>query len=101
MIEIMKKFIYRIQKGDTLVNICERFNTTKENITRNNNEIPLYIGEFVEIIVNNYKTHIVKPTETLESISNKYNLTIDEIMGFNNLTTQKLFIGQFLKIKTQ
>ena len=42
------------------------------------------------------KIHIVKPGETLSSISNKYNVSIDIISKKNNIS--KIFIGQQLKI---
>ena len=70
MIELAKTFVYRVQDNDTINSICNEFNTTQEKILRNNPNIPIYVGECLEITINNYKTHIVKPMETLEHISN-------------------------------
>ena len=98
-IEPLKKFVYRIEQKDTFTTICERFKTSKENILRNNPEIDLYAGELVEITVNDFLTHIVKPTETLSEIANIYGLMEDTIKQQNHLCSEKLFIGQILKIK--
>src|SRR5690606_36934570 len=43
--------------------------------------------------------HIVKPGDTLWSISRQYNTTVDEIMRLNNLTSTLLSIGEQLIIK--
>lgn len=98
-IKLSDRFMYRIKPGDDYVSLCERFNTSKENIKRNNINIPLYAGEWVEINVNDYLTHIVKPTEKLIDIAEKHCTTIAKIMTDNNLETERLFIGQQLKIK--
>ena len=98
MLELEKQFVYRIQAGDTINLLCEMFNTSKDQILRNNNGIPLYEGELVEIYVNNFKIHIVKPTETLFYIAEKYNVDIHDLKQNNKLQSEKLYIGQMLKI---
>ena len=92
-------FFYRIQSKVTENVVCANLNTSKQNILRNNNNLQFYEGEWVKITTNDYITHIVKPIETLVKIANKYNLTVDKIMSDNQLKTDKLFIGQTLKIK--
>ena len=96
--EIEKQFVYRVQDNDTLASICLKFNTSIENIIRNNKEIPLFAGELIEIKVNDYINHIVKPTESLPKIAQKYSITTDDIINRNNLLTDKVYIGQILKI---
>jgi len=96
--EIEKQFIYRVQDNDTLASICLKFNTSLENITRNNKDIPLFAGEFIEIKINDYVQHVVKPTETLVKIAQNYNTTENEIINKNCLETDKVYIGQKLKI---
>ena len=97
--DLSKEFYYRVLDGDNLNKIRQRFNTEQENIIRNNSEIPLYAGEWIKIKVNDFITHFVKPTETLKVVSEKYSITPEELASFNNLQTEKLFIGQKLKIK--
>ena len=98
MLSLEKSFIYRVQQGDTLKSIYKTFNTSPENVTRNNNDIPIYAGEVICIKTNNYITHVVKPTETIEDIANLYKTEKSEIIKQNNLQTSKLFIGQIIKI---
>ena len=97
--EMSKSFYYRFLDGDNLRGICQKFNTSKQNILRNNASIPLYAGEWVEITVNDYIEHFVKPTETLNVIAQNYCTTKEKLIADNNLQTEKLFIGQKLKIK--
>ena len=93
-----KKFKYRVQKCDDLKSICNKLNTSKENILRNNYNIPLYAGEWVEVITNDYFSHVVKPAQTLEEIAKLYQTDVDSLIKQNNLATNKLYIGQTLKI---
>ena len=43
-------------------------------------------------------TYIVKKGDTLYSISNRYNISVDELKKINNLTSNTLSIGQMLKL---
>lgn len=97
--EICKIFYYRVLDGDNLPEICQKFNTSKENILRNNTEIPLYAGEWIKIKVNDFVEHFVKPTETLNIIAQNFCTTKEKLIADNNLQMEKLFIGQKLKIK--
>ena len=93
-----KRFKYRVEQNDEINTLCKRFNTSKENIIRNNKEIPLYAGEWIEVIRNDYITHIVKPTETLEDLATTYNVSAESIKAKNGLDNEKLYIGQLIKI---
>ena len=93
-----KQFYYRVQEDEAISNICKRFNTCKENIIRNNPNLELYVGEWIIIKSNEFKTHYVKPMETLLDIAKKFNVSKEKILNDNNLQTEKLFIGQMLKI---
>lgn len=93
-----KKFKYRVQPGEDLKSICNKLNTSKENVLRNNYNIPLYAGEWVEVTTNDYFIHVVKPAQTLEEIANMYEIDIDSLIKLNKLETNKLYIGQTLKI---
>ena len=48
-----------------------------------------------------YTNYVVQSGDTLWIISNKYNVSIDSIKQFNNLTSDMLYVGQNLKIPTQ
>ena len=50
-INLNDEFYYRISNETDLNIICQKFNTCKENILRNNNSIDLYEGEIIKIKV--------------------------------------------------
>lgn len=50
------------------------------------------------VTVENYNTHIVKPLDTLEKVSQMYNISVNELIEINALKSVKLFIGQILKV---
>ena len=93
-----RQFYYKIMPNDTLKELCEKFNSSQESVLRNNNNLNLYAGEWVKINVNDFLTHIVKPMESLTDVSTKFGIDKNKLMADNLLTTEKLFIGQSLKI---
>jgi len=93
-IEMCDEFFYRIKDK----NLYQSFNTCKDNVLRNNQNINFYSGEWVKIKINDYITHRVKPAETISEIAKNYSISEDEIIEFNKLKSKKLFIGQMLKI---
>ena len=95
-VEMCDNFFYRIT--DEKEDVFSSLNTCKENVLRNNKNLSFYCGEWIKVKVNNYKTHIVKPAQTLQDISEIYGMEIDKIKSDNNLNTNSLFIGQILKI---
>ncbi len=90
------EFFYRIREDDEKV--FEKFNTSNENVLRNNQALKFYAGEVVKIKLNDYIVHRVKPVQTLSDIAKIYGVETDDIKCENNLTTEKLFIGQEIKI---
>jgi len=53
----------------------------------------------IEENINEEDVHIVQPGETLFSISRMYNISVDDLMRINNLTSTVLQVGQRLKTK--
>lgn len=46
-----------------------------------------------------YIMHTVQPGETLWSIAHKYNVTVDELVKFNNLPyPDQIFVGQVIDV---
>lgn len=100
------EFLYEVKKGDTYYSISEKFDVgVVEILNWNNREInePLYVGQQLVILLKEKpasgKIHIVKKGETIYGISNVYNVKIDDIIRWNNLTNSNLKIGQQLRIE--
>lgn len=93
---------YTVKAGDSLYQIALKYNTTVDNLKALNNKTNnnLTIGEILIIpSSNNIGTyHTVKNGDTLYSIANTYNTTVDNIKKLNNLTNNNLTIGTKLKI---
>ena len=96
----MKKYI--VQKGDTLYGIAKQFGTTVSEIKRLNNLISntLSVGQVLKINedTSNPTTYTVQKGARLYSISNKFGLSVLNLMSYNNLTSTTLQIGQVLKL---
>jgi len=98
---------HKVTKGDTLWSISKQYNTPLELILVFNNikdKNTLSIDQIIKIPQGNlpaadYTMHIVKKGETLWSISQKYNLSVDLILATNNIANSELIsIGQEMKI---
>ncbi len=101
---IMNVINYTVKKGDNLYNIAKKYNTSVSNILGLNNlsNSNLSIGQILkipsssEIIDKNI--YVVKKGDSLYSIANKYNTTVNILKNKNKLTSNNLQIGQKLII---
>ena len=97
---------YKVQSGDSLFSIANKFNTSIDIIIDVNNleSNNLSIGQILKIptsttsINTNYNNYTVLKGDSLFSIANKFNTTINAIKNLNNLSSNNLSIGQILKI---
>lgn len=94
--------VYIVQKGDTLYSIAAANNTTVDELKKANNLTSniLSTGQLLKIpsALLPESTYTVKKGDSLYSIANKYNTTVDELKRINNLTSNTLSIGQVLKL---
>ena len=94
---------YTVKKGDTLYSIGRQFNISVDELKRINNLISntLIIGQVIklkEVGQLNNPIYIVKKGDTLYSIAKNNNISINELIKINNLTSNTLSIGQELFI---
>lgn len=97
---------YTVEKGDSLWSIASKNNTTVDNLKKLNNltSNTLSIGQLLKLSSNNEdntvdnNTYIVQKGDSLWSIANKYNTTVDNLKRLNNLSSNTLSISQVLKI---
>ena len=93
------EFIWvQVNSDDTIHSLLQKYNVGISSLIRNNPSIDLYEGEVVKIIRKTNLRHIVKPMETLLDISQKHNVSVDDLIKWNNLTSKRLFVGQALII---
>lgn len=107
-----KKFIiHKVDAKETLFGISRRYKVTIDQITEVNPGVAdgLKIGQeltipFVETAKTETKKqvkHFVDIGETLYSISKKYDVSVDEIKQWNNLSGNDLDVGQQLSIYSE
>lgn len=107
---------YIVQKGDTLYAIASKFKTTVDVLKQLNNLVTntLYIGQVLQVptMINNepqpsepsdqpstdYYIYTIKKGDSLWLIAQKNNVSVDELIKLNNLTSTLLKIGDELKI---
>ena len=93
---------YTVKSGDSLWSISRKFNITVDELKSVNNLSSnlLSVGQNL-IIPSKEKSgneYIVKKGDTLYSIAQKYNTSVDNLKSINNIITDSLSIGQVLKL---
>ena len=97
---------YTVQKGDTLYSISQKFNISVNKLKEINNlnTNTILPGQIIIITENETPpqptTYKVQKGDTLYSISQKFNTTIDAIKRLNNITSNNIYINQELYIPT-
>ena len=103
--------IHKVGEKETLYGISKRYGTTVDDILKYNPtaDAGLEIGKILKVPYTPKTTvkassggglvHVVTDKETLFSISKAYNVSVDELKQWNNLTSNSLSLGQELTIK--
>ena len=98
---------HKVTKGETLWSISKQYNTPLEPILAFNHikdKDTLSIGQIIKILKGNLPAadstmYIVKKGDTLWTIAQQYNLTVNSILANNNIFNSELIsIGQEMKI---
>ena len=96
---------YEVKERDTLWGIASKYDTSVQSLVDLNGLDSMIIqpGQKIEIseVDKQEKTtdsHKVVKGDTLSGISSKYNVTIDELIEWNNLPSTLIVIGQELKL---
>ena len=84
--------VVRIGVDDTKGKICSTYRVSLQDLKYNQ----WRAGAYLSITKTHTKIHIVRPLETLQSIAQKYNLTIEDLIAKNGLKNNCVFIGQQL-----
>lgn len=96
---------YTVQKGDSLWSIAKRFNVGINEIKNANNLTSSLISVGQQLIIpgaapsdQTNVTYIVQKGDSLWSIANANNTTVDEIANLNDLGSNMIYVGQILQI---
>lgn len=103
-----KGFIpYKVQPGDTLYKISQIYQVSVDQIKSLNNltSDSIFIGQELILKVNNVTaptttsdTYKVQAGDTLWRISQKVNLSVEQLKAINNLQSDNIYVGQELRI---
>ncbi len=101
-----------VKSGETLGKIARRYGTTVREIQRLNNlrTTNLRIGQRLTVRGSatssrsvqspmGTDTHVVRKGETLGAIASRYRITVSQIKTWNNLSGDKITVGQKLRVK--
>ncbi len=100
---------YVVKSGDSLYSIGKKYGYTPQQLIDYNNldSTVLSVGQVLKIPTvssdleqTNYIEYTVKSGDNLYSIGRKYGVSPQELINYNNLTSNLLSIGQTLKIPT-
>lgn len=100
--------IHQIDPGETLFSLSRRYNSEIEEIKATNSLTgnTLEVGQVLKIPYKNPQsssenTHVVTSGETLFSISQLYEVEVENLKKWNNLKTNEISIGQSLVISDE
>lgn len=97
---------YTVQSGDSLWSISKKLNVSVEDLKAANDLSSnlLKIGQILKVPkeeiteTGDYVVYTVKPGDSLYNIARQYNVTVDELIDYNNLSTTALSINQQILI---
>ena len=97
--------VYIVQKGDTLWSIANKTGISVDELKRINNltSNTISIGQELKLSSSNTNNtddniYIVQKGDSLWAIANKYGITVNDLINYNNLNSLTLIIGQELRI---
>lgn len=96
--------VYTVRRGDNLYAIARRFNTTVSELKRLNNlsSDNLSIGQTLRIPgkeqSDEYELYTIQEGDSLYTVANKFNISINDLIDFNALPTTILTVGETIKI---
>lgn len=105
------RVVYKVRRGDNLTAIAKKYGVTVADLRKWNNISGSRInaGQNLTIYTNGSGssntgsrqiTHIVRRGDNLTTIARRYGVSVNNIKEWNNLRSNKILVGQRLKIHT-
>ena len=95
---------YIVKEGDSLYSIARKFNTTVSELSKINNLVNtnLSIGQRIKFPMESeqseYDVYQVMDGDSLYSIANKYNISVNDLIDYNALPSTIISTGEIIKI---
>jgi LysM repeat protein len=106
------KTTYKVKKGDTLSVIAKKYQTTVSSLKKLNNlkgDI-IYVGQALKVAgatpskdkntaPAKVTTHTVRKGDTLSAIAKKYKTSVSKLKKANKLISDRIYVGEVLKVQ--
>ena len=102
-----KYILHRVEKSEGLFSISRRYNVNIDDLMKANPQAEdgLVLNEIIRVPIKEKRKdatyHKVAPKETLYSLSREYNVSVDQIMEWNQMEETNLIIGEELIISIE
>ena len=95
--------IYMVKRGDSLSVIAQRYNVSLAELKSANkiSSNTIHVGQELTIPgvgAGEQEEHTIRRGETLSEIAQRYQVTLGSLREVNNITNDRIMIGQILKI---
>lgn len=88
---------HEVEKGDSLWNIAEEYNTTVNELVEINELNTTTIQPKQLIVIDNEK-YVVEQGDTLSAIGSEFDITVDNLKTWNDLKSDIIVVGQELDV---
>lgn len=88
---------HEVEKGDSLWNIAENYNTTVNELVEIN-ELNSTTIQPKQVIVIDSERYVVEKGDTLSAIGSEFDATVDNLKVWNDLKTDIIVVGQSLDV---
>ena len=92
----MEKFFYRVQSGDSILSLCQRFNCSMGKLISLNGLVREIRAGDILFVEREKQVYMVKPTDTLNSIAKKFCVLPQSILEKNRIPY--IFCGLIIAI---
>ena len=95
--EQIKNVFHKCNDYDTLDTVAKMYGVPKDYIKKNNPG-ELYAGKVLFLPETHFSSYVVRPFDTLQSVAEINNMSVEQLRTKNNLQSDYIFVGQKLYI---